>query len=239
MASLFPEQLNGGSRDSRLRNYDLLASLLSPPPPQTFYNEPAVPSVAYPYRYYGMGDRNKRMANLGLKNRQRSLRLKRSPSKMTPADALSLLALLESRDPYASMSDFYPLPLANGPNDVLPYSPNSVYQDIPLSMALAEMSGRSAGNGAPYGDDDSEWMNTWTEPAVDYLGFPLDVDTLSRLDGYGTKPTKNGFSHQKRFMITKRKRSVSQGDDDDCKTDKKSCLLRKYGQLAAAKVAPA
>lgn len=250
-AALFPDQLpldNG-----RVRNYDLLASLLGPPPPpamQTFYGDPVTPSVSYPYvfgHHGGYGDRSKRMASSATeRNPLRSLRLKRSPSKLTAADALSLLALLESRDPYPSMADYYPLlPAANGPNDVLPYPPNSMYQEIPLSLALAQLGGGASRNTArlaPYSDDDGEWMNTWTEPSVDYLGFPVDVDTLSRLDNLDTKPTKNGISHQKRFMITKKKRSVSlDADNDDCKngSSKKTCLLRKYGQLAATKVAPA
>ncbi|XP_065084330.1 uncharacterized protein LOC135706610 [Ochlerotatus camptorhynchus] len=249
LAALFPDP---GS-DSQMRNYDLLASLLGPPPAQTFYGDPITPSVNYPYVYgLGYGDRSKRMASSSERNPPQSLRLKRSPSKLTPADALSLLALLESRDPYPAMSGYFPLVPANGPNDVLPYSPNSVYQDIPLSLALAQLGGGGGGGGslhtsrnvaqlAPYSDDEGEWMNTWTEPAVDYLGFPMDVDTLSRLDHRDTKPSKNGFPHQKRFMIAKKKRSVSFNDNDDCNKNenKKSCLLRKYGQLAAAKVATA
>lgn len=241
-AALFPDQLP----DSRVRNYDLLASLLGPPPPptQTFYGDPVTPSVNYPYVFghHGYGDRSKRMATSPVeRNPLRSLRLKRSPSKLTAADALSLLALLDSRDPYPSMSDYFPLTAANGPNDVLPYSPNSGYQDIPLSLAQLGAAFRNTARLAPYSDDEGEWMNTWTEPAVDYLGFPMDVDTLSRLENLNTKPTKNGISHQKRFMITKKKRSVSLDDSDDCsKNDnKKTCLLRKYGQLAGTKVAPA
>lgn len=99
------------------------------------------------------------------------------------------------------MSDYFPLVPANGPNDVLPYSPNSVYQDLPLSLALAQLgsggggslhASRNVAQLAPYSDDEGEWMNTWTEPAVDYLGFPMDVDTLSRLDHRDSKPSKNG-----------------------------------------------
>lgn len=279
---------DGASSGSRLRNYDLLASLLgpAPPPSQIFYDGPVTPSVSYPYGYYGGmggGDRSKRMANFGqAKTRQRSMsgnsRLKRSPGKLTAADALSLLAILDFRDPY---SDYFPV-AANGPNDVLPYSPSSAgatasFQDIPLSLALAQLTAERNNVGpllSPYGldrgdgngdDGDADggggqWMNTWTEPAVDYLGFPMDVG-LSRLDGGygGGKPSKIGFTPQKRFMVSKRKRSVggqkqqqqhqdddhssssnSKDDDDEsCKSDKKTCLLRKYGQLAAAKVAPA
>lgn len=245
LAALFPDSAS----EHRMRNYDLLASLLGPPPAQTIYGDPITPSVNYPYVYgLGYGDRSKRMASSGERSPQQSPRPKRSPSKLTPADALSLLALLESRDPYPAMSDYFPLVPANGPNDVLPYSPNSVYQDIPLSLALAQLgsgggghASRNAAQLAPYSDDEGEWMNTWTEPAVDYMGFPVDVDTISRLDRHDTKPSKNGFPHQKRFMITKKKRSVSFDDNDDCSKNenKKSCLLRKYGQLAAAKVATA
>lgn len=251
LAALLPDP---GS-DGRVRNYDLLASLLGPPPPaQSFYGDPITPSVNYPYVYGlgGYGDRSKRMASAVERNRPQSLRPKRSSLKLTPVDALSLLALLESRDPYAPLSEHYPLVPANGPNDVLPYLPNlpdSAYQDTPLSLALAELRNGGGGgrlnpirNVAPYGDDDGEWMNTWTEPAVDYLGFPVDVDTLSLLDHRDTKPSKNGFHHPKRFMITKKKRSVSSdNNNDDCSKNenKKSCLLRKYGQLTAAKVATA
>lgn len=283
-AALYPTLGGSGGHSSdggasgRLRNYDLLASLLGPPPPppspvQTFYDGPVTPSVSFPYGYgYGL-DRNKRMANFGHgKNQhQRSLssRLKRSPGKLTTADALSLLAILDSRDPYSAGGG----PLSEyGPNDVLPYSPsssmamaNQATQDIPLSLALAQLLAErnNLGGGgvgrpllSPYGgdlrngndDDDGQWMNSWTEPGVDYLGFPMDVGA-ARINGNGYgfgKPSKIGFTPQKRFMVSKRKRSVgSQQDDDDshheeegeeldadCKSDKKTCLLRKYGQLA-------
>lgn len=264
---------------ARMRNYDMLASLLGPPPQpaQTFYDGPVTPSVSFPYGYYGLPgtDRAKRMANFGhAKNqRQRSLssRPKRSPGKLSAADALSLLAILDARDPYpATLSDYFPyLPppasVANGPNDVLPYSPSS-NQDIPLSLALAQLLAERNNVGGGIGgpllppfngdgeDGDGQWMNTWTQPEVDYLGFPMDVGAaaaLPRLDGDygfgGGKPSKIGFTPQKRFMVSKRKRSVGsqqdndshEDDDSSCKSDKKTCLLRKYGQLAAAKVAPA
>lgn len=272
-AALYPTLVGGRPSDKgateRLRSYDLLESLLGPPPQppmQTFYDGPVTPSVSFPYGYgYGL-DRNKRMANFGHgKNQhQRSLgsRLKRSPGKLSAADALSLLAILDSRDPYPAAGG----PLAEyGPNDVLPYSPsssmaNQATQDIPLSLALAQLlaernnlGGGGGGVGgpllAPYGDlgngndddGDGQWMNSWTEPGVDYLGFPMDVGAARLNGGYGIgKPSKIGFTPQKRFMVSKRKRSVgSQQQDEeedaaDCKSDKKTCLLRKYGQLAGS-----
>ncbi|XP_055593174.1 uncharacterized protein LOC129744586 [Uranotaenia lowii] len=271
----------GGVEPSRLRNYDLLASLLAGPgpsshqqQPQTFYNDPVAVPSAYgnlPYLFQPelsmvAGDRAKRMTSRpGGKNHLRSaMRLKRSPARMTAADALSLLALLESRDPYGSAAlDLAP---ANGPNDVLPppFSPNSVYQEdreLPLSVALAQLAG-AVGRGATddfsnsplaslpaaagtYGDEDGEWMNTWTEPAVDYLGFPLDVDTLSRLDGFGSgsassgHPSKNsGYLQQKRFLMTKRKRSVEDETSTDCHNNK-DCMLLKYGKPSTVKVSSA
>lgn len=278
-AALYP--LGGRPLDgaTRLRNYDLLATLLGPPPPppqpeQAFYDGPVTPSVSFPYGYgagYGL-DRNKRMANYGhgKNQRQRSVgsRMKRSPGKLSAADALSLLAILDSRDPPVGapgpLSDYFPGG-ANGPNDVLPYSPTNPDQ-IPLSLALAQLLAErnNVGGGGPllsggYSDlgndeDGGQWMNSWTEPGVDYLGFPVDVGaTRMSNGGYGFgKPSKIGFTPQKRFMVSKRKRSVgsgSQHDDheeqqeevnSDCKSDKKTCLLRKYGQLAApSKVAPA
>ncbi|XP_062551271.1 uncharacterized protein LOC134216389 [Armigeres subalbatus] len=242
--ALFPDEFP----DIRVRNDELLATLLGPPPPiaKTFYGDPVSPSVSYPYVFgqHAYGDRSKRLVSNSIERSPlQTLRLKRNASKLTAADALSLLSLLNSRDPYPSMSDYFPLVPANGPNDVLPYSPNSVYQDVPLSLALAQLGGapRNTARLAPYSDDEGEWLNTWTEPAVDYLGFPVDVDTLSRLEkNLDAKPTKNGFAHQKRFMITKKKRSVNLNGNDDCKNDSRAaCLLRKYTQLAATKVAPA
>lgn len=278
-AALYPT-LGGGGHPSnggaaRLRDYDLLASLLGPPPQapvQTFYDGPVTPSVSFPYGY-GLG-RSKRMANFDhdKNTHQRSLssRLKRSPGKLSAADALSLLAILDSRDPYPAAGG----PLSDyGPNDVLPYSPSSsmamATQDIPLSLALAQLlaernslgGGGGGGDGSgiggpllsPYGDlgngndnDDGQWMNSWTKPGVDYYGFPMDIGMGRPNGGYDIgKPSKIGFTPQKRFMVSKRKRSVgSQQDDDeslhhhdgeqdaDCKSDKKTCLLRKYGQQA-------
>lgn len=272
-AALYPgHPLEGAA--TRLRNYDLLASLLGPPPQseQTFYDGPVTPAVSFPYGYGGGGyglDRNKRMATFGhgKNQRQRALstsRLKRSPGKLSAADALSLLAILDSRDPYpaagpgSSLSDYFPSSSgssANGPNDVLPYSPTN--QDIPLSLALAQLLaernnvGGGIGGGpllSPYGvdlvgnggggdvDDDGQWMNSWTEPGVDYLGFPMDVGAARMNGGYGIgKPSKIGFTPQKRFMVSKRKRSVSGTQEDsnaDCKGDKKTCLLRKVAASA-------
>lgn len=259
---------------TRLRNYDLLASLLGPPPQteQSFYDGPVTPAVSFPYGYGGYGsNRNKRMANFGHGKNQRqqslSSRMKRSPGKLSAADALSLLAILDSRDPFpaagpGSLSDYFPSSSgaspANSPNDVLPYSPTN--QDIPLSLALAQLLAErnNVGGGpllSPYGgdlvgngdDDDGQWMNSWTEPGVDYLGFPMDVGATRMNGGYGMgKPSKIGFTPQKRFMVSKRKRSVanSQHDDHhleeqdsnsdaaDCNSDKKTCLLRKMSAPA-------
>lgn len=285
VAALYPgHPLEGAG--ARMRNYDLLASLLEPPPQpeQTFYDGPVTPAVSFPYGYgggvggYGL-DRNKRMANFGhgKSQRQRSLsssRMKRSPGKLSAADALSLLAILDSRDPYpspvaGSLSDYFPSSsssssgLANGPNDVLPYSPTN--QDIPLSLALAQLLaernnvGGGGGVGgpllSPYGgdlvgignggndDEGGQWMNSWTEPGVDYFpGFPMDVGA-ARMNGggYGNgKPSKIGFTPQKRFMVSKRKRSVGNSQHEDvhyeensgCTSDKKSCLLA--GKVAAS-----
>lgn len=82
-AALYPgHPLEGAG--VRMRNYDLLASLLGPPPQpeQTFYDGPVTPAVSFPYGYgggvggYGGLDRNKRMASFGhgKSQRQRSLR---------------------------------------------------------------------------------------------------------------------------------------------------------------------
>lgn len=143
-------------------------------------------------------------------------RLKRSPGKLSAADALSLLAILDSRDPYSAAAGG---PLSEyGPNDVLPYSPSSLMamanqatQDIPLSLALAQLlaernslGGGGGGGGpllSPYGDlgngdddgGDGQWMNSWTEPGVDYMGFPMDVGAGRLNGGYGIgKPSKIG-----------------------------------------------
>lgn len=123
-------------------------------------------------------------------------RLKRSPGKLSAADALSLLAILDSRDPYSAA--------AGGP--LSEYGPNDIPLSLALAQLLAERNSLGGGGGgepllSPYGDlgngdddgGDGQWMNSWTEPGVDYMGFPMDVGAGRLNGGYGIgKPSKIG-----------------------------------------------
>uniref|UniRef100_A0A182W7K6 Uncharacterized protein n=1 Tax=Anopheles minimus TaxID=112268 RepID=A0A182W7K6_9DIPT len=114
---------------------------------------------------------------------------------------------MDARDPYRPLSEYIP---DEQSNDGLAYAPNGMYPDVALPLALEQLLGTRAGtlpaDGYTY-DDAGEWMNGWTEPSVDYMGIPMaDLDTLGALnDGKSF-----GYMPQKRFMVSKKKRSVSQ-----------------------------
>uniref|UniRef100_A0A182XZS3 Uncharacterized protein n=1 Tax=Anopheles stephensi TaxID=30069 RepID=A0A182XZS3_ANOST len=138
--------------------------------------------------------------------------LKRSSGKLSPAEVFSLLALMDTRDPYRPLPEYIP---DDQSNDVLAYAPNGMYPDVALPLALEQLLGARGGGSVPADgyayDDAGEWMNGWTEPSVDYMGIPMaDLDALGALNdgkGFGSM---NGYMPQKRFMVSKKKRSVSQ-----------------------------
>uniref|UniRef100_A0A182JAZ1 Uncharacterized protein n=1 Tax=Anopheles atroparvus TaxID=41427 RepID=A0A182JAZ1_ANOAO len=211
------------------RTYDVLQSLLQnrqynpllvagplvPPGSPLGGGFPALRLHGGPYPY---GERKKRTAGasrpaMAGKSHSQLMRLKRNSSKLSPAEVFSLLALMDSRDPYRQlppMVDYAP----DVSNDIMAYAPNGLYPDVPFPMALEQLlGGRMAGampqDGYAY-EDAGEWMNSWTDPSVDYMGLPVaDLDTLGSLnDGKSFGPS-NGYLPQKRFMVAKKKRSVS------------------------------
>ncbi|XP_049537781.1 uncharacterized protein LOC125952374 isoform X2 [Anopheles darlingi] len=228
------------------RTYDVLQRLLLHRN-QPFNGAPVSGGVdvGYPLRLHGYGNRKKRTPATQ-KSHNSGLRLKRNTNKLSPAEVFSLLALMDSRDPYHSLQ---PLPdyLPDAAPDMLAYVPNGLYQDIPLPLALerllAERNELSPSDDFAY-EDGGEWMNGWTEPSVDYLGLPLaDLDALGQLGegfGYGksSNTNKNVYLPQKRFMVAKKKRSTGSAQTQPatgsgCKTGDVGCNSR-YGTIQAA-----
>uniref|UniRef100_A0A182F670 Uncharacterized protein n=2 Tax=Anopheles albimanus TaxID=7167 RepID=A0A182F670_ANOAL len=174
--------------------------------------------------------------------------MKRNTNKLSPAEVFSLLALMDSRDPYHSLQ---PMPdyLPDAPADMLAYVPNGLYQDIPLPLALerllAERNEISPSVDDFAYEDGGEWMNGWTEPSVDYLGLPLtDLDALGQLGegfiGKTSNGNRNVYMPQKRFMVAKKKRSVTRSSGattpaatgSGCKAGDAAC--NRYGTIQAA-----
>uniref|UniRef100_A0A182QMH9 Uncharacterized protein n=1 Tax=Anopheles farauti TaxID=69004 RepID=A0A182QMH9_9DIPT len=163
--------------------------------------------------------------------------MKRNTGKLSPAEVFSLLALMDSRDPYRPLA---PLPdyIPDEPNEMLNYAPNGLYPDVALPLALEQLlSARGGGGGGsgssslpvvdPYAYEDvGEWMNGWTEPSVDYMGIPMsDLDALGALtDGKGFGGL-NGYSPQKRFMVSKKKRSVTQPAQPTTGVSPSGCMV--------------
>ncbi|XP_053677391.1 uncharacterized protein LOC128727496 [Anopheles nili] len=237
-------------RAGQQRTYDVLQALLNRPSPYSpLYVGRPVPG-GLPMRLHGpggaggnpYGERKKRTSASSLplagKSHSHLMRLKRNSGKLSPAEVFSLLALMDSRDPYRPLQ---PLPeyIPEGANDALAYAPNGLYPDMPLPLALEQLLGGHAGNlpadGYAY-EDAGEWLNGWTEPSVDYLGLPVaDLESLGGLnEGKGLGPV-NGFAPQQRFMVSKKKRSVSQVNQTGqsvagCKAGDATCTLQKHYQ---------
>lgn len=128
--------------------------------------------------------------------------LKRSTGKLSPAEVFSLLALMDSRDPYRPLSPLPEYIPDDQTNDVLAYAPNGMYPDVALPLALEQLLGARGGGGAGgdgYAYDDAgEWMNGWTEPSVDYMGIPMaDLDAFGVLNDGKTVGSING----KRYYV--------------------------------------
>ncbi|XP_049278742.1 uncharacterized protein LOC125761562 [Anopheles funestus] len=210
----------GSQQQQQQRTYDVLQSLLNRP---LSYNPLFVGrtvSGGYPVRMHGgasgnggYGERKKRTLATAVngKSHSRLMRLKRSSGKLSPAEVFSLLALMDARDPYRPLSDYIP---DEQTNDVLAYAPNGMYPDVALPLALEQLLGAHGGtlpaDGYAY-DDAGEWMNGWTEPSVDYMGIPMaDLDALGALNDGKNIGSMNGYMPQKRFMVSKKKRSVPQ-----------------------------
>uniref|UniRef100_A0A182NTH0 Uncharacterized protein n=1 Tax=Anopheles dirus TaxID=7168 RepID=A0A182NTH0_9DIPT len=163
---------------------------------------------------------------------------------------------MDARDPYRPLT---PLPeyIPDEPNEMLAYAPSGLYPDVALPLALEQLLGARGGAGGgggvgaggsvlpavdPYAYEDAgEWMNGWTEPSVDYMGIPMaDLDALSALNdgkGYGGL---NGYTPLKRFMVSKKKRSVTQPAQPNaavaqgCKVGDATCATHQASIQAAA-----
>ncbi|XP_052868420.1 uncharacterized protein LOC128274309 [Anopheles cruzii] len=229
---LFDDEPGGGRPQ---RTYDVLQRLLLHRN-QPLNAGPLSGGGGFPLRPHGYGDRKKRTPG-PLKAHSHGHRPKRNSNKLSPAEVFSLLALMDSRDSYRPLSAI-PDYMAEPPNDVLAYGPNGLYQDVSLPLALeqllAERDEMPPSDGFAY-EDAGEWMNGWTEPSVDYLGLPMgDVEALGQLkDGFFSKPSpKTGYLPQKRYMVSKKKRSAGAG----CKAGDPSCSFQgtRYGTIQAA-----
>ncbi|XP_067625070.1 uncharacterized protein [Eurosta solidaginis] len=218
-------------RASSYRNkaYDNLQSTLNAEAYPESMALPLSQQPQYMSRYYGAINGNKRsnrfdinsggaMANNN--NRYADMRLKRD-TKLTPADMLALVALVEAGErarqdseaetnnnnymyPTAGMNAPAPAPGAynnyNGIKTFYPTSQNAQNYDYPTSADEVEENG----------------AGSWLEPnMVDYYGLPMNVETLPKYElprehKYGAHlggANGNRFG-LKRFMVAKKKRSM-------------------------------
>ncbi|XP_030382980.1 uncharacterized protein LOC115630518 [Scaptodrosophila lebanonensis] len=190
---------NGNGRN---KAYDNLQNLLN----AEAYLESIPLSVPLQYanRNYGLADdRNKRGIyynmdnageNLNKFRRYGDLRLKRDTTKLTPADMLALVALVEAGERARKETD---ADNAAAVGAAEPYGPKT-YENEDLDYV---------GNvGVPPGN----WLDA---PAlVDYYGMPVNVETMPKYE-YLPRQHKYGnginrFGSSKRYMV-KKKRSIS------------------------------
>lgn len=179
-----------------------------------------VPQTLHPNRYYGANNGNKRAnrydnSNNGVVSgssnaRFADMRLKRD-TKLTPADMLALVALVEAgerarKDPETDTSNGYMIPSNAAPQEGYnTYSGIKTY--YPVSAGAYDY---------PTNMDAIDNGGSWLEPnMIDYYGLPANVETipkyeLQREQKYGAAlPTGNGNRYGiKRFMVSKKKRSM-------------------------------
>jgi hypothetical protein len=163
-------------------NYDSNRQSLFSNPGSPYYSEPLALPVEFSRLY---GERKKRAA---WKKNNRNYRLKRD-TKLSPAEILTLLELAEANERnrltlQPSYADYLNAPslvsLANYPS-----YPSLQKQPLDDLGAFYETDN---------GNDDGEWMNTWTEPSVKY--FP-EMTRFDMMD-------KNNNMLAKRFMVSKK-----------------------------------
>ncbi|KAM7353489.1 uncharacterized protein ACRADG_005532 [Cochliomyia hominivorax] len=209
------------SKASSYRNkaYDNLQNILN--------SESYLDTVPLPYntgRYYSSGldnDRSKRAYKIfnQLANKFPDMRLKRD-TKLTPADMLALVALVEAgerarKDTDADAGYTYPsenyVPKTYGLNNN--YNTAGNVYDYP-SMPQVEDS-------LDYNNNNN---NGWYEPQsmVDYYGMPMNMDAMNKYEIPRELPRENKYSdgfpplgingnryNNKRFMVAKKKRSIA------------------------------
>jgi len=108
-------------------------------------------------------------------------RLKRD-SKLTPADMLALVALVEAGERARIDPELYD----NGYDGGVEVPTNTVdYLQGTKSMLPYEMMLPGASN-QNIDDINGSWLNNWVEPSVEYMpyGVPFDVDTNPRYEMY-------------------------------------------------------
>ncbi|XP_055837614.1 uncharacterized protein LOC129906012 isoform X2 [Episyrphus balteatus] len=167
------------------KGYDNLQNILN----SEAYLEPFAMPLQYSSRYYG--DRKKR-SNNKLNNLKRE-------SKLTPADMLALVALVEAgeRSRKESEPDTYSIP--------------DTY--FPVAKSYYPNSNTNNNNNYEYqNNDDNDISSSWVEPSiVDYYGVPYNVDAMPKYEI--AREHKYGINRYpaKRFMVSKKKRSLGSG----------------------------
>ncbi|EDW03319.1 uncharacterized protein LOC6562874 [Drosophila grimshawi] len=194
------------SQTGRSKAYDNLQNLLN----AEAYLEsiPLSVPLTYANRNYNLDERNKRgiyynaaaanapseNINLNKYRRYGDMRLKRDATKLTPADMLALVALVEAGERARKESDVdsaVSVPLVDA--EELDYVPAGSWVDAPLQQQQQQQA----------------------SPAlVDYYGVPVDAQVVPKYE-YVPRPQKyvasnSRFGSSKRFMVAKKKRSVNQ-----------------------------
>ncbi|XP_055919158.1 uncharacterized protein DDB_G0283357 isoform X2 [Eupeodes corollae] len=177
-----------GQYRSNNKGYDNLQNILN----SEAYLEPFAMPLQYSSRYYG--DRKKR-SNNKLNNLKRE-------SKLTPADMLALVALVEAgeRSRKESEPDTYTIPETYFPS-AKSYYPNT-----------QSMNMNNNNNYEYQNNDDNDISSPWVEPSiVDYYGVPYNLDAMPKYEI--AREHKYGINRYpaKRFMVSKKKRSLGSG----------------------------
>ncbi|KAH8376959.1 hypothetical protein KR093_002367, partial [Drosophila rubida] len=200
-----PERHVNGGNAGRNKAYDNLQNLLN----AEAYLEsiPLSVPLTYANRNYNLDERNKRgiyynLANNGANSapaenlnlnkyrRYGDMRLKRDTTKLTPADMLALVALVEAGERARKETDVdggVSVPLVDA--EEMDYVPAGSWLDAPAPQQQS--------------------------PAlVDYYGIPMEAQVVPKYE-YVPRPQKyvgsnSRFGSSKRFMVAKKKRSVNQ-----------------------------
>ncbi|XP_054743223.1 uncharacterized protein LOC129247886 [Anastrepha obliqua] len=175
-----------------------------------------LPQTQHTSRYYGAFNGNKRSNRYDNNNygdssgssRFADMRLKRD-TKLTPADMLALVALVEAgersrkdTDTETSNSYMYPSPgMGDAPETYSNY--NGIKTYYPTAANMYDYPGNV--------DELDGNAGTWIEPnMVDYYGVPMNMATIPK---YELPPERIGGGNGnryglKRFMVAKKKRSM-------------------------------
>ncbi|XP_034471936.1 uncharacterized protein LOC117779747 [Drosophila innubila] len=200
-----PERHVNSATGSRNKAYDNLQNLLN----AEAYLESIPLSVPLNYanRNYNLDERNKRgiyynlanngaysapaeNTNLNKYRRFGDMRLKRDTTKLTPADMLALVALVEAGERARQETDV----------------------DAGVSLPLVDTEDVSYVHAGSWLDAPTPQQQT--PSLVDYYGIPVEAQVVPKYE-YVPRPQKyigrnSRFGSSKRFMVAKKKRSVNQ-----------------------------